>query len=805
MTDQTDQCHTKSISVAEKGNVVALSYHGIEPLLHVHGDGCSVSARLLATRSFYEEPFLECLSLLLTNGAADLVLDIGAHIGNHTVFFAKVCRARVIAFEPSARSYGLLQANVAENHLEDRVTAIQSAIGAEEGIGHLRALHGDDLGTYSLLQSDTNELAVDSTEIRSLDGFAEELDLTGLVLMKIDVEGFEVQVLRGALQTIATYKPVITTEVTDVNDFTALNSLLSNIGYRPLAVMNPTPTVVWVTDHHVSSRAKILSRVQEAGARNTISQALEKNRLSNKFRKFQVDSSRQLDDTRRALEKARQALSESQQALSQTQRALIETQQARSETRKALSEIARKLFLRRSLSRHLWNRLNGQIESPVGIKRLLRDLVRRNLLPRDTMARRTTKRTPTENGIPPAKTEVLPAKTESFPQAIESELADVIAGDVVVLCSAYPGGAREYGGEFIRTRVEAYVSAGIRCAVIELSKLNQTPSFTPSDGQSPSVLRLGMVHQDALAGKLGAGVARVAVHAPWHELQTSLEASIDHSRLIYWFHGAEVRDYRRLAFNYTTGELAVLRDRLDRINEMRFAAARTCFANPKISKVFVSKFLRDIAERDCGARAVNAHIIPNFIDGDTYRPENKSPEDAKRILLVRFFGSRNYGNDIAIQAIRLLRDRPGFDDLHFTIRGFGRYFEPLAQRLAGLPNVDLVEQYSTIEDMAALHRTHGVFLCPSRHDTQGVTMGEAMASGLACITNRVAAIPEFIDDQSGVLVPPDDPKAFADAIWQLTSQPERVLDLSTAAAKRVRSQCGREQTIDREINLIRGA
>ena len=52
---------------------------------------------------------------------------------------------------------------------------------------------------------------------------------------------------------------------------------------------------------------------------------------------------------------------------------------------------------------------------------------------------------------------------------------------------------------------------------------------------------------------------------------------------------------------------------------------------------------------------------------------------------------------------------------------------------------------------------HGVYLCPTRFDTQGVMLGEAMSSGMVTITNPVAAIPEFTDDASSLLPRPDDP------------------------------------------------
>ena len=386
---------------------------------------------------------------------------------------------------------------------------------------------------------------------------------------------------------------------------------------------------------------------------------------------------------------------------------------------------------------------------------------------------------------------------------IMKALAGAARQGVVIVCNAYPGGEKRYGGEFIRTRAEAYARSGNTVHVLELSVLNRKAALDPSASGAVKVIRFPAAHVDQAIALLAKGEAKLAVHSPAPKLQETLQKHVANERLVYWFHGFEVRDYRRLSFNYTTEEMAPLRDGLDEHNVQRMEAARACFQNEKIAKVFVSNYIRTIAERDAGAGVSNAHIIPNFIDCDRFAWRQKTEEHASRFLLIRSFSRRNYANDIAIEAVKLLSGREGFDALRFTIRGFGEYFAPLARRLEGLPNVDMVEEYLNPDQMAALHQDHGVFLCPSRFDTQGVTMGEAMASGLVCITNRVTAIPEYIDEKCGVLVREDDPAAYADAIWRIKENPDMVAPMSKAAGERVRAQCGIDQTVSKEIALMR--
>ena len=403
-----------------------------------------------------------------------------------------------------------------------------------------------------------------------------------------------------------------------------------------------------------------------------------------------------------------------------------------------------------------------------------------------------------------AKKEAFAALEQSIVRldaTVKEGLQKAAQGDFIIICNSFPGTDQNYGGEFIRSRYSGYLDQGFKGSVVHLSNRITTSVMEPFEGTEDAIIRISDAHLSTLAPILAAGQAKVLIHSPPPNVQKALQKKIAPDRLTYWFHGFEVRDYRRLYFNYSTSELAVQKQRLNEITQWRIDANKISFADPAIKKVFVSNYLKDIAERDNGAQVKNGHIIPNFIDGTVFEYQAKTEEQMTKFLFIRAFSRRNYGNDIAIEAIKIASKWDGFEDLHFTIRGFGTEFAELTEDLKDFSNVVLEEQYSMPEEMAALHKQHGIFLCPSRFDTQGVTMGEAMASGLVCITNSVAGIPEYIDESCGLLASADDPMAYAKAIWHAKENPAAMLELSKAAADRARTQCGRDHTVSREIEL----
>lgn len=372
--------------------------------------------------------------------------------------------------------------------------------------------------------------------------------------------------------------------------------------------------------------------------------------------------------------------------------------------------------------------------------------------------------------------------------------------DFVLVAVTYPHRWRT-GSEYVRSRVDAYARAGLRGVVVDYSPLNVGEPYLSADDSAP----VAVIRPADLPGALDA-IARsgspVLAHSPTPQALHELHARIPGESLAAWFHGYEVRDYRRLQCNTTTEELFAIRNIRDAQNHDRFRAAAPVFTDPAVTKVFVSETQRRYSEFDVGVEAASVEVIPNHIDTDTYRSRERRPEESQKILLLRGFAQRNYANDVALRALEICSRRDGFSDLEIMVRGYGRHFRKEVATVRQFSNATVEEGFSSPAQMAALHDAHGIFLCPTRYDTQGVMLGEAMASGMVTITNPVAAIPDFTDDSCSLLPRGNDPWAFADALWHLVTHPELMPELSRNAAERVRRQCGRDATIGKEIELI---
>jgi glycosyltransferase involved in cell wall biosynthesis len=132
-------------------------------------------------------------------------------------------------------------------------------------------------------------------------------------------------------------------------------------------------------------------------------------------------------------------------------------------------------------------------------------------------------------------------------------------------------------------------------------------------------------------------------------------------------------------------------------------------------------------------------------------------------------------------------------------------FEETVTPIRDLANVHLERRFLTRPGIIEAHRTHGIFLCPTRMDTQGVSRDEAMSSGLVPVTNAVGAVPEFVDSRSAILAPADDAAALAAGIARLYEDPALFASMSRAAAERVRGQSAIGEVIGREISLFTAA
>jgi glycosyltransferase involved in cell wall biosynthesis len=145
---------------------------------------------------------------------------------------------------------------------------------------------------------------------------------------------------------------------------------------------------------------------------------------------------------------------------------------------------------------------------------------------------------------------------------------------------------------------------------------------------------------------------------------------------------------------------------------------------------------------------------------------------------------------------------PAFERLRFTFIGDGPLFEQTLAPISNLPNVRIRREFLTQANITGEHKRHGVFLVPTRLDTQGVSRDEAMSSGLVPVTNAIPVVREFVDQETAGLAAPDDSLGLADEIWRMVEDPDLYLRRSAAAAERVRRERGHGKIIPMELTLL---
>lgn len=208
-------------------------------VLRFHDERDHIYGQVKSTRDFYESAMLKALLPLLAQG--DFVVDVGANVGNHAVFFAGEAKCRVLAIEPVAVTHELLVKNIESNGLEESIYPREFGLGDSSGFARAEQIDNTNLGATQLSASDSR----DDIVVRRMDSLPEIL-VNNVRLIKVDVEGMEVEVLRGAHGVIVRDLPFIVCECQTEADFRVVFEHLSSYGYMPLDCFNATPTYLFV-------------------------------------------------------------------------------------------------------------------------------------------------------------------------------------------------------------------------------------------------------------------------------------------------------------------------------------------------------------------------------------------------------------------------------------------------------------------------------------------------------------------------------------------------------------------------------
>ena len=188
----------------------------------------NIQRYIMEKRGFHEEA-------LLTKAKPHLMgcrsaLDVGANIGNHTVFFSKVLGIeRIVSFEPQAHVFDILTRNIELNDLPG-VVAEQKALGEKTGKANMVLHRNTSFHGTAYREADDGDV-----DVYTIDDLVDE----PVDFIKIDVEGMQMSVLRGAEQVLRAHRPKLWIELRrNHNEFAEADEFLRglDVGYSSTAL-----------------------------------------------------------------------------------------------------------------------------------------------------------------------------------------------------------------------------------------------------------------------------------------------------------------------------------------------------------------------------------------------------------------------------------------------------------------------------------------------------------------------------------------------------------------------------------------
>ncbi len=236
-------------SAQRSGRIVAVNWRGHETLFHLPlKESDWIQNIMFRSGEFYEVHDLITLQELI--GPCDTVIDVGANIGNHALFFATHLPARrVVAFEPIPETFEMLRRNIDLNNKSHVVCAEALGVGHSNGAARISFQDRANTGLTSLSMDAEGSIRI----IRLDDWFADfphHIDL-----IKIDVEGFELNVLQGAQDLLKRHKPVVHMEIwRSSRTAVASQALLADLGYSEPTQIEPSGN--WLFTHPEGRRSR---------------------------------------------------------------------------------------------------------------------------------------------------------------------------------------------------------------------------------------------------------------------------------------------------------------------------------------------------------------------------------------------------------------------------------------------------------------------------------------------------------------------------------------------------------------------
>lgn len=188
--------------------LIEFLYNNKHIQIHGHSEKEVITRHIMQTQTFFEESYLAAITKKYCE--QKVVLDIGANIGNHALYFANFFTYEHLhAFEPQPNNAVLTQKNLLP--FQEKITVHPVGLSSESKIIRLRIQDSNNSGGFVTEAKNNIDITIPTPyemQFETLDSF----HFDDVTFIKIDVEGHELPILEGARDTIARNKPIISVE-----------------------------------------------------------------------------------------------------------------------------------------------------------------------------------------------------------------------------------------------------------------------------------------------------------------------------------------------------------------------------------------------------------------------------------------------------------------------------------------------------------------------------------------------------------------------------------------------------------------